>query len=147
MSGQSLKTWSKKWDNLAGSDFDKAMQLLFEYSGSCKTKDGFSWVWGGSSGRFFSGRWDTHHGDAVEKTLAYFHNVSSPGAINEGLQTIGDLFEILNRNLQETGKKMSVEGDLYRILTIILFKTESCPKLLSVDSDSNHKGNSPLYLR
>ncbi|MDX1836749.1 hypothetical protein DIZ81_03600 [Legionella taurinensis] len=120
MAGMSINRWSKKWDSLSGSDFEKASELLFEYCQSYKKTPVFSFshVWGSKIGLFFSGRWGTNHGQAVQRTLGSFHDMD---ALGREYQTVRNLLNELKRNL--SGQLLKKDGDLNRILNVIQQKT------------------------
>jgi hypothetical protein len=125
--------WQKIWDDTSGTSFEKACALLLKYSCSyAKKDDNKTSYWGGSFGRFFSGRWNSHHGDAVQNTL------NSGYKIPKEEQTLSFLLNKLQTELGES-IELNPAGDLRRILTIIGANTNFANQEdLAHESEENH---------
>ena len=65
--------WETKGDSYIEGDAGKTLNLLAQYAGFYKTLFSLPVAWGGTYGRFFSGRWDTQHGDQVEAAIENFY--------------------------------------------------------------------------
>ncbi|AWN73716.1 hypothetical protein LEAN103870_08465 [Legionella anisa] len=106
--------WQAKWERASGTTFDKACALLLDYSCSHASNDGVKTsYWGGSIGRFFSGRWGTHHGDAVQNALNRCNN------LREEEQTLANLLTAIQEELGVESTDINPVGDLRSILTVI----------------------------
>lgn len=105
--------WQGIWDKASGTPYDKAVTLLLNYSGSYKSSENEkATYWGGSVGRFFKGRWGTHHGDEVQNALNQSNDTTS----------LQQLLDKLQDNLKN--KELKPDGDLRRILNTIGANTD-----------------------
>ncbi|VEG92257.1 hypothetical protein [Legionella spiritensis] len=88
--------------------------LLCEYSSASN-----SGLWGIQGGgrwsRFWSGRWGTHHGQAVTETLKAYKELSGQE------QSVVNLLTILKQKLND--KPLNPNGDLSRLLQVVQEKT------------------------
>ena len=100
--------WQILWNNTNGSEFDKACALLAHYACSYDKgvgdKKGDRFV-AGKAGRFFSGRWNSHHGDPVQRALNICNH------LQQSEQTSSNLFDALFKQIYPQGKKW--EGNYY----------------------------------
>lgn len=122
MAGKSMQYWRSAW-NKAKSESDynqnagKVLNLLSQYSAFYKTPV----AWGGTIGRFFSGRWNTHHGAQVQSAVENFFHMDGYYAHSKEFHSVEF---ILARVKQQIGNApMNPNGDLARILNVIKEKT------------------------
>lgn len=131
-----IEYWITKWDknNPMGGDASKAtLSLLAEYAGFFKHSPiGTPVAWGGSIGRFFSGRWNTHHGRNVQNAISSYFYTNGSYVLDEKFHNVEF---ILARVKTEIGdKKMNPHGDLAKILRVIKEKTKIDYESLDADA-------------
>lgn len=139
MSGKSIKYWQQRWDAVKKSPFPeqtmrmghtkeeddaiKTLVLLSQYS--CFFKFPL-WPVGGSIGRFFSGRWNTHHGDAIQKAIAGFYTLETFGDLScigkEECYSVNYILALVKKEIGDNQIKPG--GDLNNILQVIKEKTD-----------------------
>jgi len=120
---KSLNCWRKYWDATSSYDsFDiqagKTLDLLSHYAHFFQ----FPVAWGGKIGRFFTGHWNTHHGDQIQRAIENFYHYAGEAKYDDKFH---DVEYILACVKQEIGNNpINPDGDLARILQVIKEKTK-----------------------
>jgi len=131
---KSLKYWATKWDNSKKQDAAwKALDLLAEYAGFFKHRPirHKPVAWGGSLGRFFSGRWNTHHGNEVQNAIANYFDEKGQYKLNKEFHTVEFILALVKKKM--SNKKMDMTGDLAKILQVVKNKTQVDYAHLNID--------------
>lgn len=121
---QPYSYWVKKWDKSEyQEDAFKALDLLHEYAGFFKHLPiiGSAKAWGGAFGRFFSGRWNTTHGEAVQNAIAGYYNQDCYDRIEKSAQTVAIILAKIKNEIKDSVIKS--DGDLATIFKVIKEKT------------------------
>lgn len=130
MSGKSIDYWREAWNNVLEYFYEdehaeKVLGLLSLYASFFRYipfpgVGNIGLGCGGTVGRFFSGRWNTHHGDAVQNAIGDFYAISGMGNSSK-YHSVEFILAAVKRAVgQEPIKK---DGDLARILEVIREKT------------------------
>ena len=124
MAGKSIQYWQKQWGQAKGDAVWKSLTLLAQYAGFFKTIPvlGHSHPWGAPIKRFFCGRWNTHHGDAVKRAIALFYTMDGLYAHDTTYQTVEFVLAKVKHQLGDANIK--TDGDLHRLLTVIKNNTQ-----------------------
>lgn len=123
MQQNAVTVWRQKWDSMNGTDFDKAMELLFTYACSFRHLPliDIKHVWGGQLGRFFSAKFNYRYGDIVQQTLGTFYNQDAITCVDDQLSSVVNLISALKSNFATI--RLNPHDDLHTILTVIAEKT------------------------
>jgi hypothetical protein len=126
MIGKSIDYWRQAWDSVAERSYPgdvadhnvgKTLGLLAQYSRFFKGMV----AWGGSIGRFFSGQWNTHHGDAVQNAIGNFYHMDGMYAYISAFHAVEFVLAVVKR---EVGNNpINPNGDLARILQVVNERT------------------------
>ena len=73
---------------------------------------------GGSIGRFFSGHWGRHHGNAVQDAVGYYYHMS----LDFEDVTVQSILKQVKTNIG-SNIKLQHNGDLYKIMLVIKANT------------------------
>jgi hypothetical protein len=135
MSGKSIQYWQKKWDNcpkrypgdITDDNVGKTLHLLVSYARLFKSLPAVllngGAPWGGSIGRFFTCRWNSHHGKAIEEVLFGFYHVSGKDAFSytRGKEMLTKIMGYIKTQIGDT--PINKNGDLARILHVVKVNT------------------------
>lgn len=137
MAGKSKEYWRRQFDTFARvgnqqsekdgytlprRQFIASVKLLLEYSSTFYEQHGSGFSGGGSCSRFWSGRWNTHHGHAIRAALGTLYGPPKQDV------SVKDLMYAVEEKLR--GHLLDPQGDLSRILEVIKEKTGvSSPKI------------------
>jgi hypothetical protein len=123
-----IEYWRSAWDNAADESHvdinaGKTLNLLSQYAGFYKKIPilGFSEAWGGKYGRFFSGRWSTQHGSAVENAIGNFYHMAGVYAHTEEFHSVEFILACVKRKIGNS--PINPNGNLAKILEVIKEKT------------------------
>ncbi len=134
---KSLKYWTDKYDqctknqnsretgvalDLSSNHAWKSIELLAEYAGFYKhSLIGLPHAWGGQLHRFFTGRWNTHHGNKIQAAIGVYYEMDSIEAVDFHEQTTKD---VLNHVYKKLGNvTLNPNGDLAKIFDVIKTNT------------------------
>jgi|GEM_PF-3409458 len=125
---ETIEYWRQAWDS-AKSDSDvnenagKTLSLLSQYAGSYKRIPllNLSIAWGGKYGRFFSGRWNTHHGSEVQAAIENFYHRDGHYAHIKRFHSVEFILACVKKEISY--KSINPKGDLAKILDVIKEKT------------------------
>lgn len=127
---KSLKYWREKWElsknegrNLQEENAWKLLDLLAEYAAFFKHLPiiGLPVAWGGSFGRFFSGRWNTHHGDEIQSSISNYFHMDGYYAHSEKFHSVEFVLALIKKQIGS--KPIDQNGDLAKILQVAKEKT------------------------
>jgi hypothetical protein len=136
--GKSLNYWLSQFDNyshkqnpteaevipeLSSNHAWKSLELLAEYAGFYKHSPvgKYPHAWGGQINRFFSGRWNTSHGNDIQTAIGCYYEMDSIEANDASYLTTTKVVEYVKAALGD--KPINPTGDLAKVLAVIKIKT------------------------
>lgn len=125
---RTIEDWRNAWDSAkdesgVNANAGKTLNLLSQYAGFYKSIPvlGLPVAWGGNYGRFFSGRWRTQHGSAVENAIGDFYHIGGDYARVEEFHSVEFILACVKREVGNS--PINPNGSLAKILKVIKEKT------------------------
>jgi hypothetical protein len=128
----SMDDWRKFWDRTSSYHaYDrltgKTLDILSEYAHFFK----FPVAWGGRFCRFFTGHWNTHHGEQIQRAIEDFYHFNGEAVYDDNFHAVEYILACVKKEIGHT--QMNPRGDLAKILRVIKEKTNV--DYLSLDAD------------
>ena len=121
---KSIHYWRTQWESSCETDAAwKALDLLADYAHFFKIYPLIcvERPWGGSIGRFFAGKWNTHHGHEVQSAISSFFQSDGECALAIQYQSVEYVLAAVKEKIGNNHIKPN--GDLAKILQVIKEKT------------------------
>jgi hypothetical protein len=108
--------------DLSSNNAWKCLELLAEYAGFYKhSVVGLETAWGGQIHRFFTGHWNNHHGNDIQRAIGCYYEMDTIEANDNSFHSTSIILGNVKRELGD--KPMNPNGDLAKILAVIKLKT------------------------
>jgi hypothetical protein len=140
---KSLAYWRGQWESSTEREAAwKTLALLAEYAAFFKYLPftSLNAAWGGTVGRFFSGRWNTHHGNEVQDAISSYFFMDGYYSCEERFHTVEFVLAVVKKKL--ANRIIDQDGDLAKILSIVKEKTSVDYFRLDADAIYNAYTNS-----
>ena len=123
MSKKTIEEWTQEFDKAEGDAFDKSLELLRQYCGLIPAIGANTAA--GIFGRAITWRWNSHNSEAVQKAIKFYYPQIVPTSDHSARpeRTVASLLELVRIHLSLAKLEPKDDGDLCKILQVIIKKT------------------------